>query len=255
MAIKFWGLEIVENNQHSPWGKKPSNDNHHRNKSSMRPFIITVIAVVIITFVVVWVMSSDALSGISGANLIYDFLLLAVIGAGLVAHVVSNPGQALRNIAGWIIIFGILGLGYSIWNGSSRLSSEFNPAMGDATAEAITFRADMSGHYMIRAKINGVDINFMVDTGATHVVLNKRDAEKVGYNLDRLSFDMPASTANGIVYSAAIKLNSIEVGPIRVENIDGFVNQAELEFSLLGMSFLNKLSGYEVRGGLLTLYP
>ena len=147
------------------------------------------------------------------------------------------------------------GLGYSIWNGTSRLGIELDPASGEIVENAITFRPDRSGHYYIRAQIDGVDVNFMVDTGATHVVLTKSDAEKIGFELDDLRFNRPASTANGVVFSAAVQLGSLSVGPIRVENIEGFVNQGELDVSLLGMSFLNRLSGYEVRGGLLTLYP
>ncbi len=243
----------MNDNDRSPWGS-PSNENGPPPKKPIMPFLIIVAVVVLLTVLITWVLAADLPEGL-GANLAYDFLLLALIGAGLIGHVIGNPGQALRNIAGWVIIFGILGLGYSIWNGSSRLSGEFNPAGGQPTADAITFRADMSGHYFVRAEVNGTMINFMVDTGATHVVLNMSDARKIGYNTEQLTFDMPASTANGIVYSAAVRVNSINVGPITVKEIDGFVNQGELDISLLGMSFLNQLSGYEVRDGLLTLYP
>ncbi|MDG1438754.1 MAG: hypothetical protein P8P98_07220 [Emcibacteraceae bacterium] len=58
-----------------------------------------------------------------------------------------------------------------------------------------------------------------------------------------------------MVYDAPVRLNVMEVGPIRLEGIQAFVNEGELDISLLGMSFLNQLTGYEVRDGLLTLYP
>lgn len=242
----------MNDNEHSPWGKPPS-DNEPGRKSS-RSFIILVIAVVIAITIIAWILS-DGLSSGMAASLVYDFLLLALIGAALIGHVISNPGQSLRNIAGWVLIFGILGLGYSIWNGNGRLAAEFRPATGTIDENTISFRADRSGHFFVRAEVNGSEINFMVDTGATHLVLSMQDAEKMGYDLDQLSFSMPASTANGIVYSAPVNFRSVVVGPIRVENVDGFVNQGELDVSLLGMSFLNQLSGYEVRDGLLTLYP
>jgi|TARA_R110002096_G_scaffold266710_1_gene460356 aspartyl protease family protein len=243
----------MNNNQHSPWGLPPD-DNEPPPRNSMKFFILTVIVVVVLVFILAWFLS-DGLSSDQGAYLAYDFMLLALVGAGLIGHIVSNPGQSLRNMAGWVIIFGVLGLGYSIWNGNGRLASELNPAAGEFAEGAITFRADLSGHYFIRAEVNGVEIGFMVDTGATHIVLNKADAEKIGFDIERLDFNMPASTANGVVYSAAVNLGSVTVGPIRIENIDGYVNQGELGVSLLGMSFLNRLSGYEVRDGLLTLYP
>ncbi len=239
--------------KHSPWGH-PSNENEPPPKKPISGFLMLVVIVALVVLIIAWIVGSGYADG-RGAYLMYDFLLLALVGAGLVGHIVSNPGQALRNVAGWIIIFGVLGLGYSIWNGTSRIGSEFNPAGGEIVENAITFRPDRSGHYYIQAQVNNTDINFMVDTGATHVVLTMDDAEKIGYDLDALTFDQPASTANGIVFSAEVQFGSVTVGPIRVENIDGYVNQGELDVSLLGMSFLNQLSGYEVRGGLLTLYP
>ncbi|MBT5074695.1 MAG: TIGR02281 family clan AA aspartic protease [Kordiimonadaceae bacterium] len=244
----------MRGSEHSPWGKPPNDNEPESDKKSSRSFIIFVIAVVIVITAIAWFLSDGLSTGLA-ASLAYDFLLLALIGAALIGHVLSNPGQSLRNIAGWVLIFGILGLGYSIWNGNGRLAAEFNPAAGIMDENAITYRADRSGHYFVKADINGSEIDFMVDTGATHIVLNMQDAEKIGYDLDQLSFSIPASTANGTVYSAPVKFDSVIVGPIRVENVEGFVNQGELDISLLGMSFLNQLSGYEVRDGLLTLYP
>ena len=124
-----------------------------------------------------------------------------------------------------------------------------------ASENAFTFRADNNGHYMVNTDINGENIDFMIDTGAKNVVLTMSDAEKIGFNLDDLTFVALASTANGIVYNAPVRLNALMVGPIRVEQVEGFVNQGDLDISLLRISFLNRLSGYEVKNGLLTLYP
>ena len=124
-----------------------------------------------------------------------------------------------------------------------------------ASENAFTFRADNNGHYMVNTDINGENIDFMIDTGAKSVVLTMSDAEKIGFNLNDLTFVALASTANGIVYNAPVRLNALTVGPIRIEQVEGFVNQGDLDISLLGMSFLNRLSGYEVKNGLLTLYP
>lgn len=243
----------MSDNQHSPWGLPPD-DHKPPTRNNIKFFMLMVAIVVALVFILTWFLS-DKLTSDQGAYLAYDFMLLALVGAGLIGHIVSNPGQSLRNIAGWVIIFGVLGLGYSIWNGNGRLASKLNPATGELAEGAITFRADLSGHYYINAEVNGTHIDFMVDTGATHIVLNKADAEKIGFDIEGLDFNMPASTANGVVYSAAVNFTSVAVGPIRMKNIDGYVNQGELDVSLLGMSFLNRLSGYEVRDGLLTLYP
>jgi aspartyl protease family protein len=240
--------------EHSPWGQPPSQNEPDPEKSGTRSFLILIAVVVIVISGIAWALSDGLTSGQS-ANLMYDFLLLALIGAGLIGHVIGNPGQALRNIAGWVIIFGVLGFGYSIWNGASMLSHEFDPSGGSATTDSITFRADRSGHFRVKTVVNGQEIDFMIDTGATGVILTKADAIKIGFELDDLTFNAPASTANGTVFSAPVRLNFMEVGPIRIGRVPAFVNEGELDISLLGMSFLNQLSGYEVRDGLLTLYP
>ncbi len=239
----------MNDNQQSPWGQKPPTP-----KKTIRPFIILVGVVVVITLIIGWILSRGLSQG-QGASLLYDLLLLALVGAGLIGHVVSNPGQSLRNIAGWVIIFGILGLGYSLWNGSGRLAGEFNPSAGNINQDTISFRADLSGHFVVRAKINDKNIDFLVDTGATDVALTLEDAATVGYKIDDLSFDIPVSTANGTAYAAAIMINKIEIGPISVSNVRASVVRSDMDTSLLGMSFLNKLKGYEVNGDLLTLYP
>jgi aspartyl protease family protein len=74
---------------------------------------------------------------------------------------------------------------------------------------------------MVNTYINGENIDFMIDTGAKNVVLTMSDAEKIGFNLDDLTFVALASTANGIVYNAPVRLFALMVGPIRVEQVEG----------------------------------
>ncbi|PIR34787.1 MAG: TIGR02281 family clan AA aspartic protease, partial [Alphaproteobacteria bacterium CG11_big_fil_rev_8_21_14_0_20_44_7] len=110
------------------------------------------------------------------------------------------------------------------------------------------------GHYHIDTEINGVTIKFMVDTGASDVVLTKNDAKKLGINLHNLDYTKMYNTANGITYGAPIVINKIKIDNFVIYNIKASVNNSEMEQSLLGMSFLDKLGGYEVRNGILTLW-
>ena len=71
----------------------------------------------------------------------------------------------------------------------------------------------------------------------------------------KLNFNIPTSTANGMSFGAGVKVDTIEFGPIYMKNIRAHVMGGEINGSLLGMNFLNRLSGYEVRNGVLTLYP
>lgn len=199
-----------------------------------------------------WLFADD---DVDNMGLVYDILLLILVGSGLVVQVIARPGQALRQLGGWVLIFGILLLGYSFWNGNSHMARELDPSRGKVGGRTISFQADISGHFMVRAKVNGVSVKFLVDTGASDVVLSAKDAKRVGFNLDKLSFNRPYNTANGQVFGAPVTLREITLGPINVRDVAGSVGGGEMDGSLLGMSFLNSLSGYEVQGNVLTLHP
>ena len=96
-------------------------------------------------------------------------------------------------------------------------------------------------------------IKFLIDTGASDVVLNPSDAVRLGFNLKQLSFDKIYNTANGIVRGAPVKLGRVKIGPIEITNVRASVNGADMVTSLLGMSFLSRIGGYEVVGDRLTL--
>jgi len=256
----------------SPWGPRPRHGDTEKsglypqsgpkrllsgfkNRSRFSIFVMGVLAFVAVLFLATWLIPEGLSVGQKTSGLLYDGILLAFVGAGLMAHVVSAPGRALRHLATWVIIFGLLAFGYSLWTGGGRLGGELNPARGVAEGTNISFRADISGHYFVRAEVNGVPIVFMVDTGATDVAITQKDAARIGLKVAELHYDMPYDTANGTAYGARVSLNSVEIGPIKVSNIKGSVLPEGLNFSLLGMSFLNRLSGYKVVDGVLTLYP
>jgi len=87
------------------------------------------------------------------------------------------------------------------------------------------------------------------------VVLSPADARRLGFDPDTLDFSKVYRTANGTVYGAPVRLRSLTIGSIRIDNVRASVNGAEMSRSLLGMSFLERLSGYEVTAGSLILYP
>ena len=107
--------------------------------------------------------------------------------------------------------------------------------------------ANQYGHYYINTITQGININYLIDTGATTVSLTRADAEKIGIDLSKLNYTQKVSTANGIILSAPIKLDYIQINDILIKNISASVSQDNgLEKSLLGMSFLNKLNSFEV---------
>ena len=115
-------------------------------------------------------------------------------------------------------------------------------------------KTDKSGHFRATAAINGTDIKVLVDTGATVVALSFEDAEDVGLRPRNLDFNVPVSTANGVAQAAAVTLESVEIDGVAVEGVAGLVMpEGALKGTLLGMSFLGRLSGFKVEDGVLHL--
>lgn len=115
-------------------------------------------------------------------------------------------------------------------------------------------KADSNGHYFANADINGTTIPVMVDTGASGVALSYEDADKVGLRPHGLDYDTPVNTANGLVKAARVKLRRVEVDNVRVRDVEGLVlPEGALRGSLLGMSFLGRLSSFKIENGVLYL--
>jgi clan AA aspartic protease (TIGR02281 family) len=113
--------------------------------------------------------------------------------------------------------------------------------------------AGPGGHFLLKAVVNGVPINFMVDTGASHVVLTIPDARRIGFTANDLEFTQEFESANGTVRAAPVKLRELRIGQFSVYGLEASVNGGPLPISLLGMNFLQRLSSYEVADGRLIL--
>jgi aspartyl protease family protein len=118
---------------------------------------------------------------------------------------------------------------------------------------SISFEAWPDGQFRIDAVVNGTPVIFLVDTGATDVVLTLRDAKRLGYDPRDLDFSESYTTANGGVMGAPIVLPEIAIGPIRMHDVAAAVNGAPMPHSLLGVTFLDRLESFEVNDGALTL--
>ena len=113
--------------------------------------------------------------------------------------------------------------------------------------DELVLKAGAGGHYFVDAEINGEGVNFLVDTGASVVALTRQDAERLGMDLDELKYTGRAKTANGIARVAPVMLSEIEIGENVVENVQAAVIDAPMDVSLLGMSFLKRLEGFEIK--------
>lgn len=115
---------------------------------------------------------------------------------------------------------------------------------GGALLEEVV-RLSAGGHFVTEVHINGEPITFLIDTGATHTILNQRDAERLRLAGGRLRYEVPFQSANGTTYAAPVTLRDVRLGQFQLYDLDAFVNQGELGISLLGMSFLRQFESYE----------
>ena len=119
---------------------------------------------------------------------------------------------------------------------------------------ATALKAGQNGHFIVKAEINGRNVKVMVDTGASAVALSYEDARDVGLRPGNLDYNVPVSTANGVVKAAGVNLDKVEIDGVRVSDVQGLVMpEGVLRGSLLGMSFLGKLKSFKVDDGVLYL--
>lgn len=110
------------------------------------------------------------------------------------------------------------------------------------------------GHFITTASINNRSVEVMVDTGASAVALSYEDASRIGLKPRNLKYDVNVSTANGEGKAARVMLREVEIGSVRVQNVEGLVLQeGALRGTLLGMSFLGRLRSFKVEDGKLIL--
>ncbi len=119
---------------------------------------------------------------------------------------------------------------------------------------ATALKAGQNGHFIVKAEINGRNVKVMVDTGASAVALSYEDARDIGLHPGNLDYNIPVSTANGVVKAAGVNLDKVEIDGVRVSDVQGLVMpDGAMRGSLLGMSFLSKLKSFKVEDGVLYL--
>jgi aspartyl protease family protein len=192
-------------------------------------------------------------------DLTRSLLVLAFVGASVFVHRREKLSHVIRNLGLWCAIAGVLFIGYSFrdeakWLGG-KLYAELVPVSGETNAGSIRFAKSSNGHFQVEILVDGIPVQFLVDTGATDIILSPGDAIRLGFDTSALRYSKIYNTANGSVHAAPVELGVMTLGPISLRDTRASVNSAKMSKSLLGMSFLNRLSGYEVSGDHLVLHP
>ncbi|MGH1446210.1 MAG: retropepsin-like aspartic protease family protein [Cognatishimia sp.] len=180
---------------------------------------------------------------------------LSVLGVAVVLWFVSDLRQSFGKTVQQALAWGLIFLGViaavGMWEDIRTAARPAHSVFADQGRIEIPVSAD--GHYYLTAEVNGTEINFVVDTGATDLVLSQEDATRAGLNTDTLRFLGRAMTANGEVRTAIVRLDEVQVGDYTDEDIAARVTQSDMDISLLGMSYLNRYEQITITKGKLVL--
>ncbi|MEP3676003.1 TIGR02281 family clan AA aspartic protease [Sulfitobacter sp.] len=185
------------------------------------------------------------------ASLIYLVLLGCAVGSWFLASGRNNMGKTLQMAAVWGFIFVGAIAAYGLWNDVQRQT--LNSQMLQLGDGQIVTPRQPDGHYYLTLTLNGARIPFVVDTGATDMVLTRSDARRAGLDPDTLRFIGIANTANGQVRTAPVRIDTVSLGNITDTNVRASVNDGDMTQSLLGMGYLEKWGHISISGGELRL--
>lgn len=182
-------------------------------------------------------------------------LYLVLLGAAIIGYLlVANRdrlGTLLRQATLWGLIFVGLIAAVGLWQDIRSASAPRQTVF--SAAGRVEVPRSMDGHYYLTLDVGGVPVRFVVDTGATDVVLSQADARRIGLDPARLAYTGSARTANGVVRTARVRLPEVRLGDIVDRNLSAWVNEGQMEESLLGMAYLQRFRRIEIERDRLVL--
>lgn len=174
----------------------------------------------------------------------YLALLLVAISGYFISENRFSLGQTLRHALIWIFIFiGVLAV-VGLWKNVKNDISPRQTYMSETGQ--ITLPRAYDGHFYAHLMLNGKPVDFVIDTGASNVVLTKKDAERAGIDLSALRFFGRAMTANGQTRTAPARIARVEIEGIVDFNVEVWVNEGEMQQSLLGNTYLQRFTKIEI---------
>jgi aspartyl protease family protein len=166
--------------------------------------------------------------------------------------------HALRSLAIWAAIVIALLIAYTyraeLREVGERVLAQFVPGHAVSRGHTVEIARGAGGSFALAMQVNGARILMVLDTGASSVVLTQEAARAAGLPLEILNYSVNVETANGRARAAPVMLDRLSVGTITERSVPALVAQGgALRSNLLGMSFLNRLQSWEVRGDKLLL--
>lgn len=192
----------------------------------------------------------DQLSGDDIARLGYLALLGTAVAGWFFAQNRNNLGKTAQQALIWALIFiGAIAVA-GLW---PHIRQTVAPSQMSISTGEIALPRQSDGHYYLIAAVNGVLVEFVVDTGASQIVLTRKDALRVGIDPDSLAYIGTAMTANGPVHTAAVWLEEFTVEDVTDTGVRAVVNESPMERSLLGMTYLGRFARIEIADDTLIL--
>lgn len=186
---------------------------------------------------------------------IASFLYLAILGSVIAGYFLlanrHRMGAVAQQAAIWALIFVGLAAAAALWQDLRGTSAGFQHIEGGGGPITVTRAAD--GHYHLTLGVNGTPVDFLIDTGATDLVLSVQDADRVGFDHTQLAFDGRARTANGVVQTASVTLDRVQLGDQVDRSVPAQVSGGAMPGSLLGMRYLSRFATIEIAGDTMTL--
>ena len=196
------------------------------------------------------------------ASLIVKIGALVLVGGAVLTMFRSNFSKSLEYLLIWVVISLALVLGYTyrfdLKDIGNRVMAELMPGRAASKGRMVELARGNTGDFQISTEVNGKALPMVLDTGASTVVLTNEAAKAAGLPLEMIKYTVNVDTANGRTRAASVTLDRVAIGGIVERSVPALVAQpGQLKSNLLGMSFLNRLQSWEVRGDRLVLrgYP
>ena len=190
------------------------------------------------------------MEGESVARLIYLLLLGAVLLGWFLAANRQRLNRSLQQALLWLLLFAGVVVLYGL---RDELRQQVFPRQAvQLQGGRIAIPRAADSHFYATLAVNGTPVTFVIDTGASEIVLSRQDARRVGIDPDRLIYLGSARTANGEVRTARVRLDSLEFAGVTERGVSAWVNDGEMSGSLLGMAYLSRFARLEIVGD--TLY-
>jgi aspartyl protease family protein len=195
-------------------------------------------------------------------GLVIKVALLVFVGGLVLTMFRERVSKALEALAFWVVIALLLVVGYTyrieLREVTDGVIAELMPGHVTGHGRHVEVVRERAGDFALAAHINGAKVSMVLDTGASSVVLTKQAAKAAGLPIEILNYSVNVDTANGNTRAAPVTLDRVAVGELVEHGVPALVVQSDqLKNSLLGMTFLNRLESWEVRGDRLKMrgYP